>query len=319
MANQSSTVSIVIVTWNCKDYALECLSSLKAQRGHISTEIIVVDNASTDGTPEMIRDQFPDIRLIRSDRNLGFARGNNVGIHLTRGKYVCLINPDVDVAADCIEKLVDYMECQPSIGLLGPKMLGPDGTVQRSTMRFPTLWNSLCRALAFDSLFKRSRAFGGLLMRDFRHDKVKEVDVLNGWFWVIRRQAMDEVGPLDERFFMYGEDIDWSRRFHQAGWRVVFYPGAEAVHYGGGSSSTAPVRMYVEVQRANFQYWKKHHGRAAMAGYFLVSCLHHVIRILGFALVYVLKQADRSQAGYNIRRSMASIRWLAAFGPARLR
>lgn len=310
-------VSVVIVTWNCGKFAAGCLASLDKQRVSFATETIVVDNASLDGTPELITVQFPHVRLIRSDRNLGFAKANNAGIRAARGKYVCLINPDVVVAPECLQKMCDYMEQGPSVGLLGPRMIGPDGRVARSTMRFPDLWNALCRALALDVLFKRSRLFGGFLMRDFRHDEIRDVDVLNGWFWMVRRTAMDDIGLLDEHLFMYGEDLDWCMRFHQAGWRVVFYSPAEALHYGGGASSNRPIPCYIALQRANLQYWRKHRGLLPAAGYFLVTCLYHLVRILGHAVAYPFARSARTSAAFKVKRSVAAIRWMTGLGPSR--
>lgn len=311
-------ISIVIVTWNCKSYAQECLTSLQGQTGDFSTQIVVVDNASSDGTCEIIENQFPDVQLIRSNTNLGFAKGNNAGILDTDGDYVCLINPDVNVAPDCLGKMLEYMEREPSIGLLGPKMIGPDGNVGRSTMRFPTIWNSLCRALGLDVIFRESRLFGGFLMRDFHHDQIKDVDVLNGWFWMTRRSALNEVGVLDDQLFMYGDDLDWCRRFHNFGWRVVFFPDAEAVHYGGGTTKKAPIPFYLALQRANLQYWEKHNGRLAMAGYFLITCIHHLVRIVGYAFVCLSKHAERLEAAYKVKRSFVSILWLTGLGSNRL-
>jgi GT2 family glycosyltransferase len=318
METEPALASIVIVTWNCRTYAAECLASLDKQRISFPMEVIVVDNASSDGTPERIASQFPHVQLIRSERNLGFAKANNIGIAATRGKYLFLINPDVNVAPGCLQKMCDYMEQGPSVGLLGPKMLGPDGAVARSTMRFPTLWNSLCRALALDVLFKRSRIFGGFLMRDFQHDEVRAVDVLNGWFWMARRNAVDEVGLLDEQLFMYGDDLDWCRRFHQAHWRVVFYAPAEAVHYGGGTTANSPIPFYIALQRANLQYWAKHHGRLPMAGYFLVTFIHHLARILGYAGKYAFWRSARDDAAFKLKRSLAAIFWLTGLGPSRI-
>ena len=303
-------LSIVIVTWNIKKYIEECLTSLAEADKNLSTEIIVVDNASTDGTAELIRAQFPHVRLIETGANLGFARGNNVGIKLATGRYVCLINPDVNVPPDCLSKMYRYMEEEPAVGLLGPKMLGPSGEVRRSGMRFPTIWNSFLRALALDSFFKETGIFGGWLMTDFQFDRTRDIDVLNGWFWMARREALDQVGLLDERFFMYGDDLDWSMRFHLAGWRVVFYSEAEALHYGGASSANAPVRFYIEMQRANFQYWKKFHGNVSFFFYLLTVWLNHAVRTIGYGLVYLTKRSLRSIALFKMKRSFACIRWL---------
>jgi GT2 family glycosyltransferase len=316
--DEAMDISIVIVTWNCKAHAEECLMSLAAQKTDLNVEVIVVDNASVDGTPDFIEGRFPSVRLIRSDTNLGFARANNVGIERTTGTYICLINPDVNVAPDCLQKMHAYMQEHPSIGLLGPKMLCADRTVGRSTMRFPSLWNSFCRAVALDCIVQRSSLFGGFMMRDFAHDHTREVDVLNGWFWMTRRNALEEVGVLDNQLFMYGDDLDWSRRFHKAEWKVVFFAEAEAVHYGGGTTARARIPFYIAMQRANLQYWKKHNGILRAAGFFLITCLHHFVRVVGYALVAIRRGPERSQAVYKVQRSFASILWLTRLGSSRI-
>lgn len=302
-----SELSIIIVSWNARKYLEECLSCLQALDPKLSAEIIVVDNASTDGTAEMIRTQFPLVRLIESGANYGFARANNIGINLATGKYLCLVNPDVKIAPACLPTMYRYLEQHPTVGLLGPKMLGPNGEVRRSTMRFPSIWNSFLRALALDSLFHGAGIWGGILMPDFQFDRTQDVDVLNGWFWMARPEAVRQVGLLDERFFMYAEDVDWCKRFHLAGWRVVFCAEAEAIHYGGASSSNAPVRFFVEMQRANLQYWKKHHGRVSLLFYLLTVWLNHAIRIASYGLVYLGKRPLRSEASLKIKRAFACL------------
>ena len=304
-------LSIVIVTWNAKKYVEECLASIVEQRGLEGMETILVDNASTDGTPDLVQNEFPRVRLIRNDRNLGFAAANNIGLREATGEYIFLINSDVVVPKNCLATLLNYMRQNPDIGLLGPQMRGTKGEVRRSTMRFPTVWNSFCHAVALDAVFSRSKTWGGFLMHDFAHDRVTDVDVLNGWFWVTRREAMEKVGLLDERFFIYGEDIDWSYRYHQAGWRVVFFPGAAALHYGGASSSNAPIRFYIEMQQANLQYWEKHSRPPAKFAYLACSWIHHVLRVVGYTAVYAVQRSKRAMAGYKVKRSVASIAWLS--------
>jgi GT2 family glycosyltransferase len=306
-------LSIVIVSWNTKKYMEECLTSLTTIDGNLSAEIIVVDNASADGTPEMIRAQFPDVKLIETGANLGFAKGNNVGIKEATGKYICLINSDVNVPSDCLEKMHTYMEQQPTIGLLGPGMLRPDGKVYRSGMRFPSLWNLFLRALFLDSLFKNTGLFGGFLMKDFQFDQTRDIDVLNGWLWMARREGLNQVGPLDGRFFMYAEDVDWCKRFHLAGWRVVFYPEASAVHYGGASAANQPSRFNVEMQRANLQYWKKYHGRISLFFYLLIGCLSYTVRALGWSGVYLMKRSSRYRAQIEVKQYLKCLRWVLDF------
>ena len=309
---QRPLVSIVIVIWNAKKYVLECLNSLREHCKDVSAEVIVVDNASTDGTPDMIEDMFSEFLLIRNSENLGFAKANNIGIAKSRGQYICLVNSDVKFTSDCISPLLKYCEENPTVGMVGPKMVLATGKVARSTMRFPTPWNYFCRALGLDGLFGRSRLFGGFLMSDFDHETTKPVEVLNGWFVLLRRRAVERVGMLDPQFFMYGEDIDWCYRFAQAGEGVVFFADAEAIHYGGASSSSAPVRFHLEMARADWQFWRKHHGQFGEAAYFTIYGIHHVIRLLGCAGTYLCSPSNRPVALLKLRKSLASLRWLSS-------
>lgn len=309
-------ISVVIVTWNTRKIACECLASLRQSGGALSMEVTVVDNASCDGTAEAIAEQYPEVKLIRNGSNLGFARANNIGIRASSGKYVCLINSDVIVPDHCLESMFRYMEQQPRIGVLGPKMRLADGSIGDSCMRFPTVWNWFCRALALDSMFKSSGLFGGFLMTDFRYDKVMSVDVLTGWFWMIRSEAIAQVGGLDERYFMYGEDIEWCKRFRLAGWDIVFYPEAEAVHHCAASSSQAPTRFYIEMQKANMQYLRCYHKRSALLGFRLATGLHELVRILGYGTMYFFRASARSSALQKVRRSWACLRWLVGAGPS---
>jgi len=306
----NTTVSVIIVSWNCRQMLVDCINSLRGQLPAGTSEIIVIDNASSDGTADAVRQGFPDVKLVESATNLGFARGNNVGLELSNGKYICLINPDVVVGQECISRMVNYMEQHPDIGMLGPRIVGRDGETQRSCMRTPSLWNQLCRTLGLDSLVKHSRLFGGYLMTDFRHDALRDVDVINGCFWMVRRDALLNVGNLDPRFWMYSDDVDWCSRFRQAGWRIVFFPEADAVHYGGGSSQVAPVFCYVEMQRANLQYWRKYHGFASYMCFWMMVYFAHLLRSIACTCLSALKSSDRQQMLAKVTRHRACLRWL---------
>lgn len=308
---KAKDLSIVVVTWNAKEFTRDCLESLEQQDiAQLSSEIIVVDNASSDGTTELISERFPNVRLVKNFTNNGFAQATNIGIRLSEGQYILLVNSDVTVPAGCLCKIFAFMEQNPEVGLMGPKMLGSDGAPRRSCMRFPTLWATFCRMLALDA-FTSSRTFGGLLMKDFNHDRVIDVDVLNGWFWVVRREALATVGLLDEQFFIYGEDLDWCYRFHVNKWRVAFFPGAEATHHGGASSAKSPIRFYIEMQKANLQYWKKHHGRLAERGYRIMLWVQQLMRLTGYAGLYVIRSHCRSESSDKMRRSLACLFWLS--------
>lgn len=308
-------VSIIIVVWNAQKCVMDCLETLQQNLGNVRAEIIAVDNASTDGTPDLIEQRYPNVKLIRNEGNFGFARANNIGIQHSSGDFLAFVNSDVVFLENSFTPMLEFMAKHPDVGMLGPQMLDPQGiTIQRSTMRFPTVWNTLSRALALDALFKSSNFFEGHLMLDFNHSVTTEVDVLAGWFWFVRREALEKVGPLDENFFMYGEDIDWCYRFHKVGERVVFFAETRAIHIGGGSSSVAPVRFSVEKQRANWQVFRKHFGFAKRLGLLLTEILHNATRAIGYGLLYSVKRSDRQESLLKYQRSIACLGWLLRAG-----
>ena len=303
-------VSIIIVNWNAREPLHKCLKSIYEYKGDADCEIIVIDNASTDRSVEMVKTTWLGVILVENSENLGFARANNIGIRQSTGQYVCLINPDVVVLQGCIRNLVEFMDRNPHVGMAGPRILNPDQTLQPSCRHFPTIWNNLCQSLTLNHLLPKSRFFSGSFMNYWAHDTVRKVDAIGGMFWMVRRQAINEAGFLDEDFFLYGEDIDWCRRFHAAGWDVMFYPGAEAVHLGGASSSNAPIKFYIEMQKADLQYWRKYHGKLGKASYTMVILLHNVLRVIARAIQYAFCLSSKDRIGFKLRRSLACIRWI---------
>lgn len=303
-------LSLVVVNWNAKRYLLKCLQSIKETVGYLSTETIVVDNGSWDGSVNAVREQFPWVKIIESKDNLGFARANNIGIRASRGKYVSLLNSDVVILDGCFRILYGYMEKHPGVGMVGPKMLGPAQEARRSTMSFPSLLNNFFRAFALDSFFPKSPLFGQYLMAYRELRSVQEVDVLNGFFWLIRREALDKVGLLDESFFLYGEDMDFCRRFERGGWSRVYHPGAAAIHFGGASSAREPVRFFIEMQRANLRYWKKYRGTVGSLEYWGILLVHHSLRLIGNSLKCILSKRPGEEAKDKMRRSREALSWL---------
>jgi GT2 family glycosyltransferase len=272
-------LSVIIVSWNARDLLGKCLRSLEGSRGPYELQTIVVDNASTDGSPELVEKEFPAVQLIRSATNLGFSKANNLGLQSIRGEYVLLVNSDVELLPGCIPALVEHMRSHPRVGIAGPAMLDAQHRVRRSCRGFPTLWNTLCHALALDYLFPRIRPFGGYTLRHWNHDSTRLVEILGGWFWIVRREALAQVGGLDERFFFYAEDMDWCRQFANHGWQAAFVSCAGAIHFGGGSSQRAPLHYYIQQQRADLQYWRKHHGAWRTTCYRGVCLIYHGLRL----------------------------------------
>ena len=270
----------MIVGWNAKHYLELCLESLVAAPPHRSMEVLVVDNASSDGTAEMIESKFPWVKLIKSPENLGFSKGNNLAIRQCQGRYIALVNPDVIVLPGCLDALADFLDQHPKVGNVGPRVFNPDMTLQSTCRRFPTLWNNFCSATALATKFKNSRLFAGEHMFFFPHDRTIAVDVIVGCFSMIRRETFDAVGLLDENLFMYGDDVDWCRRCWNAGWEVVFFPGAQAIHDRGKITAPYPVRFALAQQRSVLYYWSKHHGFWGVLGIRRSCCsttftLHH--------------------------------------------
>jgi GT2 family glycosyltransferase len=307
------SVSVIIVSWNAREYLRQCLASLSAEVCRYPMEIIVVDNASSDGSSDCVETEYPGVRLIRNAENLGFAKANNIGVSVSRGEYLCFVNSDVKVLPDCINRLVEYSKEHPEAGMVGPRIIGGDGQLQRSCRGFPSVWNMFCRALALDTIFKNCELFTGYVLSHWPQNSLRKVDILTGCFWLVRRQALAQVGLLDESFFIYGEDMDWCRRFWSKGWLVVFVPSAEAIHYGGASSSNAPVRFYIERQKADLQYWRKHHSGSKVACYFLISCLYMLLRGIGYSFGFLLHPARQSWQ-FKARRSWACLNWMLSAG-----
>lgn len=269
-----------------------------------------MDNGSTDGSPEMVTTEFATVSLVQTGQNLGFARANNIGIQRATGEYLALVNSDVELHPDCFQQLIAYFEANPKAGLIGPKVLGSDGLLQRTCRRLPTVWNTFCQALALDSVLWRWPVFSGRAMRYWDHLTLLEVEVLSGCFWLARKAAVDQVGGLDERFFFYAEDVDWCKRFRAAGWKVVFVPSAGATHFGGASSSNAPLRFSIEMLRANLIYWRKHYGLPGQVVFYLLTVAHHALRFLLRGVSRLLKANREGDGDYKLQRSYVCLQWL---------
>jgi len=303
-------ISIVIVAWNAKHYLKLCLESLEKAPPRRSMETLVVDNASADGTAEMVQTRFPWVKLIRSSENLGFSRGNNVGIRQCQGRYIALVNPDVIVFPDCLDALADFLDQNPKVGNVGPRVFEPDMSQQSTCRRFPTLWNNFCSATGLATKFKNSRFFAGEHMFYFPHDRTMKVDVVVGCFSFIRRETVDGVGLLGEKLFMYGDDVDWCRRGWKAGWEVVFFPGAQAIHDRGKTTAPYPVRFALAQQRSVLYYWSKYHGLLDRLGIRSIMIFHHLMRYTLAVLAGLAHSQGRTQSDVRKQVSGSCLREL---------
>ena len=256
-------LSVVVVNYNVRDFLAQTLRTVRAATAALDAEVWVVDNASTDGSVEMVRRDFPEVRLVASGTNLGFAKANNLALAQCAGEFIALVNPDTLIRDDTFTVCLDYLASRPDAGMVGCKILNPDGTLQLACRRsFPTPGVALAKVLGLSALFPRSRRFGRYNLTFLDPDQEAEVEAISGSFMVFRRSILDEVGPLDERFFMYGEDLDFCYRIHQAGWKIVYLPSTEIIHYKGQSTLQRGFRSLLTFYEAMGLFVEKHfhHG-----------------------------------------------------------
>jgi len=247
-----SDASVVVVTYNALPWIEQSLASVRG------VETVVVDNGSSDGTVALVRERFPEVAVVEQE-NRGLAAGWNAGVERTRGRYVLLLNSDAWLDAGALDALVAFADAHPDAAVVGPRLRNPDGTLQRSVRGFPTLWRLATEYFFLRRLAPRSGALNAFYAAGFAHDEVREAEVLMGAAWLVRRAAIDEVGPADESFFLFSEEVDWAYRFRQAGWRSLFYPDAGATHVYGASHEG---RLFVEIQRGHLRFLAKHRGAA---------------------------------------------------------
>ncbi|HEX9987444.1 MAG TPA: glycosyltransferase [Chloroflexia bacterium] len=257
-------MSIVILGWNVADLLAGCLRSLPDASGEwwARCEVIVVDNASSDGSVEMVQRDFAGVKVAALPANLGFSRGNNLGIREARGKYIFLLNPDTVAHPGSIATLVDYMEAHPEVGIAGPRLLNPDGTLQPSRRRFPTPLTALVESTPLQRWFDNSRLLRDFYMLDKPDGETQEVGWLSGAALMCRREAMVQAGAFDPGYFMFSEEVDLCRRVSDAGWSVIYVPQAEVTHYGGQSTSQDVPSRHVNFNTSKARYFRLHEGKA---------------------------------------------------------
>jgi GT2 family glycosyltransferase len=257
-------VSIIIVSWKVKELVRQCLQSIFKQTTGVDFEVILVDNASGDGTVEMVAKEFPQVNLIASNVNLGFAAGNNLGIEQVSGEVIYLLNPDTELADNALADLLAYMNQNPSAGVVGTRLLNPDGSQQQSVRRFPGLGLALLWVLKVQHLLPNLPVFRNYLAADFDYDIAQTCDQVMGASMAIRRRVLEAVGRLDERYFIWFEEVDYCRMATAAGFQVWYTPAATVVHHGG--ESFRQVAGLTNQRRFNAslrQYARKHFGGIA--------------------------------------------------------
>ncbi len=253
-------VSVIIVNWNTKELLRSCIESIYKETCNCTFEIIVVDNNSSDDSVEMIQAEFPQVKLIANETNMGFAGGNNKGINIAKGRYILVLNSDIIICDQAIEKTVKYADRKPRAGMISCHVVNLNGRIAMTTFSFPCLWNLFCRFSGLASTFRNSRIFGRDIYLWWDRKSERNVDSVSGSFILVRREAIDQVGLMDEDYFLYYEETDWCYRFGKAGWEIIFWPGAKIIHIGDQSSKQEELKMFVQFHKSLLIFFKKHHS-----------------------------------------------------------
>ena len=248
-------LSVIIVSWNTKGLLLQCLTSIYGRIGEQGVEVFVVDNGSTDGSREAVQEKFPNVKLIQNEKNLGFAIANNKALRLSKGKYLLLLNPDTQVKEGAVEALISFMEIHPDVGIAGAQLLNSDGSKQNSIANFPSLATELLNKSFLRRLFPKR--FPG---KEREHPNPIEVDSVIGACMMVKRDAMEQVGLLDEDYFLFLEETDWCLRMKKVGWRIYHVPQAEIVHFQGKTANLVRGKAKIEYYRSLYLFFEKHRG-----------------------------------------------------------
>lgn len=308
-------LSVIIVNYNVKYFLEQALRSISKAAAGLKVEYFVVDNASTDGSAEYIKDNFPWVRLIANKENFGFARANNQALKLTQGRYILVVNPDTLVGEETLNMLLEHMDSHPDIGAIGPKMVDREGRFELGCRRgFPTPFAAFSKITGLAALLPRSKLFAKYNLTYLDIDTPCEVDALSGAFMLVRRQAYKEVGGFDEQFFMYGEDLDWCYRIKLAGWKIFYLPAAEVIHYKGEST----LRSNINARRAFFGamrlFVKKHYsGKFTLTVFFIRLGI-----VIGEALNWLKRASGHLKgplADLVLLNLGLALGWIIRFGP----
>lgn len=276
-------LSIVIVNWKVKDLLEKCLQSIFKETKNISFEVFVVDNNSEDGSIEMVREKFPQVNLTASMENLGFAKGNNLAIKKSRGRYVLLLNPDTEILENALEKIVRFMDEHLECGIAGCKLLNPDLSLQSSVRSFPDISSQIFILLKLHHLFPYSKAMYKYLAHNFDYEKTQEVDQVMGAFMMIRREVLDKIGLLDENFWIWFEEVDFCKRAKTVGWKILYTPEAKIIHHYGQSFKQAMgVKKQRDFNRSLSYYFKKNGAKGEWIAI-------QILRPLSLLLAYLVQ------------------------------
>jgi len=308
-------LSIITVSFNTKPLLKQCMESVYQNLDNIEHEIFIVDNNSQDGSPGMVKESFPDVKLIENKENMGFAKANNQALKQAKGEYLLLLNSDTIVLPGTLNIMMDFMDANPKVGGLGAKLVDQDLNLQTSCRHFPTLFTVFSQLFGLSAMFPKSKIFGRYDMSYWDHGQIRKVDCVPGTSLLVRKKAMQEVGLLDKNYFMYFEDTDWCYRFARAGWKVVFLPDAKVIHLGGASaakSNRGPFydkTLTKEFFNSLFYYFKKFHGCFSVLILRIFIFISLVMRMLKWISAFMFRRINEKEFSYKMRSFSQMIKY----------
>lgn len=301
-------LSVVVVSYNTRDLTRRCLRSVQEHANAIVTELILVDNASADGSADMVRNEFSTVRLIANPDNRGFAAANNQGFEIARGRYVLLLNPDTEVLAGTLDKVLLFAAQNPATGVIGCRVRYPDGSQQSTFFRYLRLSTVILNLFVPNRWMRKSEWLGHSRYVGADLDTTHEVEVVAGCFMLVPRIAIDQVGGMDEGYFMYGEEADWCYRMRSAGWPAVYYPDATILHHGGQSARQRPGPMLRAMARSQLRFLEKTQGRLAAYVANVLMLLRDLPRSLLWHLLGLLPNGRATRIGLSLEPSVHRVR-----------
>jgi GT2 family glycosyltransferase len=307
-------ISVIIVNWNTRDILRDCLSSVFKQTQGTEFEVIVIDNGSSDSSIQMVKVEFPQVTVIANIENRGFAAANNQGVVIAKGRYVLLLNSDTIILDDVIKKTVLFADTHREAAVVGCRVLNPDMSLQPTCFMFPSVMNMLLSTTYLCKLFPKSYFFGREQMTWWDRSDVRDVDVVTGCFMLVRQQAIEQVGLMDERFFVYGEETDWCYRFKKAGWKVLFTPDAQIIHFGRQSSKQVPSQMTLQLKGSILRFIDKHHSLLEYRLACVLVWLFFAVRVPIWLAKSVFNKADRSYCHMRLSTYLTGIKKLTLGG-----
>jgi len=286
-------VSIIIVAWNVRELLYNCIKSVYEQTEGIDFEVIYVDNASEDGSVEMVKKEFPEVRVIENKENKGFIVANNQGIEISQSKYVLLLNSDTIVLDNAISKTLKFADNHPEAAVVGCKVLNPDMTLQRNCFMYHSILNMFLSATYLYKLFPKSIFFGRQRMTWWDYNNIREVETVCGCFSLVRQEAIKQVGLMDECYFVYGDDPDWCYRFKKAGWKIMFTPEPEIIHYGGQTTKKKADEFLLQLYGSNLIFMKLHRGRLSFSFARVLIAMFFILRVPYWLVRAAFRKSER--------------------------